>query len=112
MEHLQEEKRRALRYALPARVAVRRATGETIAASAVNISSSGMLLEVGQPFSFQLGEEVAVEVELPDHPDQPLSHWGLAKVVRLDGFRSAIQLSAGSFDPLPNSHAPGESTCP
>ena len=45
----------------------------------------------------RLGDEVTVEVELPDDPDKALSVWGLAKVVRVDGPQSAIQLSAGNF---------------
>jgi len=92
-----EDRRRAPRYQIDAPVTIRRASGETVSATAVNISSSGMLLHVGEPFQFQIGEEVTVEVELPPDPEKPLSSWGLAKVVRLDGSRSAIQLSAGSF---------------
>ena len=76
---------------------VRNAAGEIFSASVIDISSSGMLLHVGQPAPVKLGEEVTVEVELPDDPDRALSIWGLAKVVRVDGPRSAIQLAAGNF---------------
>lgn len=82
------------------RVSIRKASGETIFATAVNISSSGMLLHLEPASPLQLGEEVTVEVALAEEPEQPLSTWGLATVVRLDGLQSAIQLSAGSFSDL------------
>jgi len=76
---------------------VRNAQGKIFSATVIDISSSGILLHVGEPAPLRLGEEVTVEVELPDDPDQALSVWGLAQVVRMDGPRSAIRLSAGNF---------------
>ncbi|HTS48009.1 MAG TPA: PilZ domain-containing protein [Bryobacteraceae bacterium] len=93
-----EERRRATRFPIEARVNVRASSGRTFTATAVNISTSGMLLQVPQPFPLSLGEEVTVEVNLPGSSGQAVSVWGLAKVVRLDGLHSAVQLSAGSFE--------------
>lgn len=76
---------------------MQKANGETFPATAMDISSSGMLLHVGLPCPLDLGEEVNIEVDLPDSPDKALSVWGLAKVVRLDAAHSAVQLRAGSF---------------
>jgi hypothetical protein len=78
-----------MRYPIQAAVTVRNSSG-AIRASAANISASGMLLRVGQPTAFRIGEEVAVEVELPDNPGKPFSAWGLARVVRIEdgGFGS------------------------
>jgi len=89
-----EERRRASRYAIEAWATVQNAQGEIFSATVIDISSSGILLHVGEPAPLRLGDEVTVEVELPDDLDKALSVWGLAKVVRLDGLRSAIQLSA------------------
>jgi len=98
MESSPEERRRATRYPVEARVKVRATSGRVFPATAVNISSSGMLLQMPQPFPLSLGEEVTVEVDLPGSSDKALSVWGLAKVVRLDDLHSAVQLSAGSFE--------------
>jgi c-di-GMP-binding flagellar brake protein YcgR len=98
MESSTEDRRRARRYPIEAQVNVHTKSGRKFTATAVNISSSGMLLQVAQPFPLSLGEEVTVEVNLPDSSDQALPVWGLAKVVRLDGLHSAVHLSAGSFE--------------
>lgn len=100
MECSPADKRRAPRYPIEAPVNVQTKSGHRFTATAVNISSSGMLLQMTQPFPLNLGEEVTVEVHLPDAFDKALSAWGLATVVRLDGPHSAVQLSAGSFEPL------------
>jgi len=78
-------------------VVVRKESGETIPARAVNISSSGMLVRLEGPLPFHVGETVTVEVQLSSHSDRPFSSWGIGQVVRLDGRRSAIHLRAGSF---------------
>jgi hypothetical protein len=110
--NLPEERRRAERYPIEAHVTVRKQSGETIPATAANISSSGMLLRLAQPFPLRLGDEVTVEVALPDHPDKPLSAWGLGTVVRLDGLSSAVHLCAGSFHPLCPEPCPTEAEDP
>lgn len=109
MECSPEEKRRAPRYPIEALVNIRTESGHTLTATAVNICSSGMLLRLAQPFPLSLGEEVTVEVDLPDPFDKALSAWGVATVVRLDGLHSAVQLSAGSFE-LPKMNQ--ETACP
>ena len=98
MESSPEDRRRARRYPIEAQVNVHTKSGRKFTATAVNISSSGMLLQVAQPFPLSLGEEVTVEVNLPDSSDQAWPVWGLAKVVRLDDLHSAVHLSAGGFE--------------
>ena len=94
---LDAERRRAERYQIDTTVIIRRGDGEPIPAVVADISSSGMLVRMRGSCPFQVGEDLTVDVELSGHSDKPLSHWGLAKVVRLDGDRCAMQLTAGSF---------------
>ena len=104
MECGQGERRRAARYPIRVAVTVTNNSG-TIRANADNISTSGMLLRVEQPTAFRIGEEVSVEVELPDNPGEPFSAWGLARVVRIEDGGFGVQLLAGTFDP-------GSDSCP
>jgi c-di-GMP-binding flagellar brake protein YcgR len=97
MESTPEDRRRAPRFPIEARVTVEKASGESFSAAAVNISSSGMLLRMEPPFPLELDDEVTVEIELPDDPEKAFSAWGLGKVVRMDRESSAIELSAGEF---------------
>jgi len=95
-----EERRlkpRAARYPIESHVSVRRASGESFIANSVNISSSGILLNLKQPFHFEIGEELTLELDLPAQSDKPLSIWGYGKVVRVDEEHFAVQLAAGSF---------------
>lgn len=101
------DRRQAERYRIDTSVIVRRGDGEPIPAVVADISSSGMLVRLRGSCPFQVGEDLTVNVELSDYSDKPLSHWGLAKVVRLDGDRCALHLTAGSFyrqDVAPDSH--------
>jgi hypothetical protein len=95
------ERRRAQRYRIEANATVRKDGGEPIPATVLNISASGILLRLGGRILLEPGEAVTVEVELPGDSDKPLSPWGIGRIVRVDGDRSAIQLCAGSFHPLP-----------
>jgi PilZ domain-containing protein len=105
MESRNMERRKAQRYAIRTKVVIRREHGEPISAVATDISSSGMLVHPDPPAPFHLGEAVTVEVELPEDSDQPFSPWGIGRIVRLDGEKSAIQLSAGCF--CDDADAPG-----
>jgi hypothetical protein len=98
MKRKRQERRREVRYPSDAKVMVHRNGGQATSATAADISTAGMLLHVGQPSEFCVGEEVTVEVELPDNPGAPFSYWGVARVVRVDGVRFAIELRAGTFD--------------
>ena len=82
MDNQHTERRRAARYPMEVNVIVRKNTGEVIPATAVNVSSAGMLLHVEQPSKLSVDEEVTVEIALADKPDQPFSAWGAARVVR------------------------------
>ena len=99
MGHQPTERRLETRYPTEAKVIIRKNSGETIPATAANISGGGMLLHVEQPSSVRIGEAVMVQVELPDNPGKPFASWGLARVVRFDDSHFGIQLSAGVFGP-------------
>jgi len=99
MEPIDVERRKSPRYPIQARVVIYKRAGEPVSGAAVDIGSSGMLVHLDRPIPFYLGEDVTVEVELPPHSDKPFSPWGIGRVVRLDGERSAIQLCAGTFIP-------------
>ena len=74
MRDLHAERRRAPRFDIRARVTIHRASGEIVSATSVNISSSGVLIEVS-PDGFQVGEEVTIELDLPSESDQALAVW-------------------------------------
>jgi hypothetical protein len=109
MEQSHTERRKEERYPITAKVMVQKSNGERVPAMAANISSAGMLLRVDQPSFLRVGEEVSVEVELPDEPSQPFSVWGIARVVRIEGGDFGIHLQAGAFQtarpPEDKSHA-------
>jgi hypothetical protein len=91
------ERRQAQRYRIDARVIIRRADGERVPGVVADISGSGLLVRPDRPCPIRVGEAVTVEVEFSGHADKPLPHWGVGRVVRLDGDRIALQLAAASF---------------
>jgi c-di-GMP-binding flagellar brake protein YcgR len=93
------ERRREFRYPVEAEVILRKKDGESIHATAVDISSSGMRLHLPERCRLILYEEVSVEVQLPECEDKPFSSWGLGRVAYLNGNRAGIQLFGGKFDP-------------
>jgi len=108
METNRIEKRRAPRFPIPVPAIVRDASGQTARATVVNISSSGILVKVEEPLAFAPADEVMIEVDLPDDPEKPLPAWGIAKVVRVEGSRIAVELTSAGFHPLPPPHWPEE----
>jgi hypothetical protein len=99
-EHKSAERRKETRYPVEAKVIVRKKSGEAIAATAVDISSSGMRLRPCQFCPLDLDDEVTVEIELPEAPDKPFSSWGLGRVAYINDRGVGIQLYGGRFDPL------------
>ena len=70
-----------------------------IAATTVDVSASGVLLDLGAEPSSHPGDHVTCELNLPDSADSDLPCWGIGHVVRNEGTRSAVQLDAGLFCP-------------
>jgi hypothetical protein len=97
------ERRKEARYPVEANVIVRKKGGEAIAATAVDISSSGMRLRPCQSCPLDLDDEVSVEIELPEFPDKPFSSWGLGRIAYKNERGIGIQLFGGRFDPFPGS---------
>lgn len=97
------DRRREPRYPIGASVALKKNNGEIIRATALDISSSGMRLEIEQlPCPIALDEEITIEIELPEYPDKPFSMWGVGRVAHIGAGKAGIQLRAGHFDPLPS----------
>jgi hypothetical protein len=92
------DRRKEIRYPLAAKVILRTKSGEVLEASAVDISSSGMRLRFGKPCPLTRGQEITVEVELPDYPDKSFSAWGVGRIAYVDSDGAGIQLLGGSFD--------------
>jgi hypothetical protein len=92
------DRRKEVRYPLEAQVIVRAAGGRAIHATAVDISSSGMRLRFPEPCALVEGEEITVEVELPEHPDKSFSAWGVGRIAYIDAQGAGIQLLGGEFE--------------
>lgn len=92
------DRRKETRYPLEAKVTVRNKNGDAIHATALDISSSGMRLRFGQPCALARGEEITVEVELPEYPDKSFSAWGVGRIAYIDERGAGIQLLGGQFD--------------
>ena len=86
-----------MRYPLRAQVLLRRENGESVYATAIDISSSGMRLQIEGPASLELNEVVTVELELLDQPEKPFSSWGIGRIAHLDSDLMGVELSAGRF---------------
>jgi len=86
MEH--PEHRREPRHALEAEAVIERASGEKLSAFTVNVSGGGMLLQLEQPPTLEIGERVTCELKL--YSDKPPQSWGTGRVVRLSESRVAI----------------------
>lgn len=74
-----------------------------IAATTVDVSASGVLLDLGARPASHPGDQVTCELNLPTSADPELPCWGLGRVVRNQGARSAIQLDAAIYSPGKNS---------
>ena len=105
------ERRNAPRYPFNSAVVLVDESGRRINGIGVNISGSGMLVQLDScdvktngenrendnTISFQAGEIVTVDVEFDGCCDQPILRWGIGRVVRVEGQKSAIHLCAGAF---------------
>lgn len=97
-EHL--ERRNERRYPIEANVLVKKENGETIRATAVDISSSGMRLQIeGEPFPLSMDERVTLDIELPEFADKPFSSWGVGRVAHIGDATAGVHLFAGQFGP-------------
>jgi len=74
--------------------------GQTICATTVNMSSSGVLLHFEEPVQLEVGDQVTCEFRVEHEADKPLPYWGVGNVVRVEDRRVAILLKFGGFAPL------------
>ena len=88
--------RREERHPLRTDAILQRKTGERILGSTINISGSGVLLDVAQAEELRLGEEVGCQIHLYD--GKPPQDWGVGKVVRVDNCRVAVEFTSLDWD--------------
>ncbi|HML17249.1 MAG TPA: PilZ domain-containing protein [Bryobacteraceae bacterium] len=79
------------RHAIRATAILERKTGRKIVGSTVNISGSGVLLDLSNAGDLALGEEVGCSIQL--YGDKPPQAWGVGRIVRLDRSRVAIEFT-------------------
>ena len=92
------DRRKEVRYPVQAQVIVRTKDGAAVHATALDISSSGMRLRFAGLCPLARGEEITVEVELPEWPDKSFSAWGVGRIAYVDGNGAGIQLLGGQFE--------------
>lgn len=83
--------RKETRHPLRSDAILERRTGTQIAGSTVNVSGSGVLLDLDHTAELALGEEVGCSIRLYD--GKPPQAWGVGKVVRVDNLRVAIEFT-------------------
>jgi hypothetical protein len=100
MSKVGKEKRKETRHPVKkdATIQVCR-SGEAVEATTLDISPSGMLLQLKNPVELSIGEEVACEVTVSRDSSKPDSSWGSGKVVRVNEAHVAIHLTSGSLEP-------------
>jgi hypothetical protein len=91
------EQRKELRQPVRAAAIIEQRTGRRISGSTVDLSGSGVLLDLAQPADLAVGEEVGCSVQL--YPGKAPQAWGVGKVVRVDRLRVAIQFTGIDWDP-------------
>jgi hypothetical protein len=93
------EDRRQIRYPLHTEAVIERMSGEKLAASTVNVSGGGVLLQLAEQSDLQLGETVTCGVKL--YKQKPPQPWGNGRIVRVEEYLVAIDFQDGI--PRPNS---------
>ena len=84
-------KRREERFALRVNAILCRPNGETKRGVTVNVSGSGVLMELAPGDQFEVGDEVDCSIELYEgKPPQP---WGIGKIVRRENSLVAIEFT-------------------
>lgn len=68
-----------------------RKTGNKLVGSTVNVSGSGVLLDLAHAADLALGEEVGCSIQI--YGDKPPQAWGVGKIVRVDRCRVAIEFT-------------------
>jgi len=81
---------------LRANAVILRKTGERIQACTLNVSGSGVLLEMVAHHELQLGEEVGCQIHL--YEARPPQDWGVGRVVRIDNSLIAVEFTRLDWD--------------
>ncbi len=91
------DQRKERRHPVRAVAIVEQKTGKRISGSTVDLSGSGVLLDLAQPADLAVGEEVGCSVQL--YPGKAAQAWGVGKVVRVDRLRIAIEFTGIDWNP-------------
>ncbi len=95
------EKRREPRHSLNTDMTIQVVrTGEALAGTTQDVSSSGVHLMLDQLGDLKVGDEVVCEVSIPYAAGSSEACWGRGKVVRTGESRAAIVLESGSLGPV------------
>jgi len=97
-------RRREPRHPLRAAAILERRAGLPIVVSTVNVSGSGVLVDVAGSCELALGEEVGCSIQLYD--GKPPQAWGVGKVVRVDDSRVAIEFTGLDWDAFASTKSP------
>ena len=99
MELKGSNRRREPRFEIGAPAKLQReGSSEVFSAITINVSTSGVLLQMTSPCDFKAGEKLICEIALPDDVDKTFASWGFGRVIRVDQSQTAIELTAGVFN--------------
>jgi hypothetical protein len=73
--------------------------GKAVRATTVNLSGCGVLLHFREPVQIAVGDELICEFKVRHRAGKSLPCWGVGHVVRIDGTKAAVELSAGGYNP-------------
>ena len=93
------DRRRETRYPIEAEATVElRREKDTIPATTVDLSESGVFLRFKAPVQLAVGDEVTCEFKVRHGPDKALPYWGTGTVARVEGLGAGVVLAAVIFD--------------
>jgi hypothetical protein len=92
-----KNRRRESRHPLRAAATVERRSGGRLFGSTINVSGSGVLLDLPQGGDLQPGEEVGCSIQL--YAGKPPQAWGVGKVVRVERSLVAIEFTGLDWTP-------------
>lgn len=98
MNQNREHKQRELRFLIDAGATVDVIkNGQTIRATTVNMSGSGVLLHFNQPVSLVVGDQVIGEFKIEGGADDSLPYWAVGNIVRVEERGVAIAFAGGAY---------------
>jgi c-di-GMP-binding flagellar brake protein YcgR len=81
-------------------------TSRTAQATSLNISQNGVLLRFDHPVSLKRGDKVTCDFLVENGQAEPISYWGIGRIVRVDAGSTAVALEEGGLTQLVPECAP------